>query len=101
MHPLGDEPVDVSALPTIKLPDTVLFPDEWAKLTVSRTDPLFRLVEQGGTAVRLGVERPATVVKFRARFSRPRDDDAVSGDICTLGLRHRAVRSWRREPFSC
>ena len=39
MHYLGEESIDVSSLPTLELPDTVLFPDECATLTVSRTDP--------------------------------------------------------------
>ena len=39
MNPLGDEPLDVSSLPTLELPDTVLFPDECVTLSVSRTDP--------------------------------------------------------------
>ena len=85
MHDLGDEPIDVSALPTLELPDTVLFPDELAMLTMSRTDPLLRSVEQGGTVVRLGDEPPATVVKFRPRPSQGREDDRVPGAVCTLG----------------
>ena len=85
MNPLGDEPIDVSSLPTLELPDTVLFPDESTTLTVSRTDPLLRLVEQGGAVVRLGDEPPATVVKFRPRFSEPREDDGAPGAGCTLG----------------
>ena len=82
MNPLGDGPLDVSSLPTLELPDTVLFPDESVTLTVSRTDPLLRLVEQGGAVVRLGDAPPATIVKFRPRFSQPREDD---GAVCTLG----------------
>ena len=85
MHYLGDEPIDVSSLPTLELPDTVLFPDEGVTLTVSQTDPLLRTVEQGGAVVRLGNAPPATVVKFRARSSQPREDDGVPGAVCTLG----------------
>ena len=85
MNPVGDEPIDVSALPTLELPDTVLFPDEVATFTVSRTDPLLRLVEQGRAVVRLGDAPPATLVKFRAGSGRPRADDAVRGKVCTLG----------------
>ena len=88
MHFLGDfrhEPLDLSALPTLDLPDTVLFPDQSVTPTVSRTDPLLRLVEQGGPAVRLGDGPLATFVKFRARFSQPHGDGGVSGAVCTLG----------------
>ena len=85
MNPVGDEPIDVSALPTLELPETVLFPDEVATFTVSRTDPLLRLVEQGRAVVRLGDAPPATLVKFRAGSGRPREDDAVRGKVCTLG----------------
>lgn len=73
MHYVGNEPIDVSSLPTLELPDTVLFPDESLALTVSRTDPLLRLVEEGDVVVRLGDAPPATVVKFRPRFSEPRE----------------------------
>ena len=86
MHPIGDEPLDVSTLPTLELPDTVLFPDESATLTVSRTDPLLRLVEQGRAVVRWGDQPPATLVKFRPRSSQPHEDDAVRGKVCTLGM---------------
>ena len=91
---LGDWPMRVSELPTFELPDTVLFPDQTVTLTVSRTDPLFRLVEQGRVTVRLGDE-PATLIKFRSRFSQPREDDGVPGPVCTLGTvrvtaRHRS-----------
>ena len=85
MHYLGEEPIDVSSLPTLELPDTVLFPDESATLTVSRTDPLLRLVVLGDAVVQLGDEPPSTVVKFRPPFSQPREEDAVLHDVCTLG----------------
>ena len=85
MHYLGNEPIDVSSLPTLELPDTVLFPDESLALTVSRTDPLLRLVEEGDVVVRLGDAPPATVVKFRPRCSRPREEDGGPGAVCTLG----------------
>ena len=85
MHYLGDEPIEVPWLPTLELPDTVLFPDECATLTVSRMDPLLRLVEQGDAVVQLGNEPPATVVKFRPRFSQPGEDDGLRGEVCTLG----------------
>ena len=85
MNPLGDEPVDVSSLPTLELPDTVLFPDESVTLTVSRTDALLRLVEQGVAVVRLGDAPPATIVRFRPRFSQPREHDGAPGAVCTLG----------------
>ena len=85
MHYLGDEPIDVSSLPTLELADTVLFPDESATLTVSSTDPLLRLVALGDAVVRLGDEPPATVVKFRAPFSQPREDDDCLDEVCTLG----------------
>ena len=81
---LGDWPMRVSALPTFELPDTVLFPDQTVTLTVSQKDPLFRLVKQGRAAVRLGDE-PATLIKFRSRFSQPREDDGVPAAVCTLG----------------
>ncbi len=95
MHPLGDlsdEPIDLTALPTVELPDTVLFPDQSVTFTVSQTDPLLRLVKQGGAAVRLGDERPATFVKIRPRFSQPREEDGVASAVCTLG----AVRVYER-----
>ena len=85
MHYLGDEPIDVSSLPTLELPDTVLFPDQSVTLAVSQTDPLLRTIEQGGAVVRLGNVPPATVVKFRARSSQPREDDGLPGAVCTLG----------------
>ena len=85
MHYLGNEPIDVSSLPTLELPDTVLFPDEILQLIVSRTDPLLRLVEEGDVVVRLGDLPPATVVKFRPRFTQPREEDAGRGAVCTLG----------------
>ena len=64
MNPLGDEPVEVSSLPTLELPDTVLFPDETVTLTVSRTDALLRLVEQGSPSYGMGDALPATIVKL-------------------------------------
>ena len=84
MHYLGEEPIDVSSLPTLELPDTVLFPDESVTLTVSQTDPLLQIVEQGGVMVKLGDGPPATFVKFRSCFSSPRDD-GVASPVCTLG----------------
>ena len=98
MHPLGDfhhEPMDLSALPTLELPDTVLFPDQAMTVTVSRTDPLLGLVEQGGAAVRVGDGPPATFVKFRLRLSQPREDGGVPGAACTLGT----VRVYPRYEF--
>ena len=96
MHPLGDlgdEPMDVSAYPTVELPDTVLFPDQTLTLTVSRTDPLLRLVERGRrAAVRLADDPAATLVKFGPRFGQPREDDGVPGGVCTLGT----VRAYAR-----
>ena len=88
MHPLGDlgdERLDVLALPTVELPDTVLFPDQAMTLTVSQTDPLLRLVEQGGAAVRLGGDARHAFVKFRPRSSQPRENDGLPGAVCTLG----------------
>ena len=85
MHYLGDEPIDVSSLPTLELSDTVLFPDESATLTVSRTDPLLRLVELGDAVVQLGDAPPATIVKFRPGFGQPGEDDDVLDEVCTLG----------------
>ena len=85
MHYLGDEPIDVSSLPTLELPDTVLFPDESATLTVSWTDPLLRLVELGDAVVQLGDAPPATIVKFRPGFGQPREDDGVLDEVYTLG----------------
>ena len=67
MHYLGEEPIDVSSLPTLDLPDTVLFPDECATLTVSRTDPLLRLVELGDAVVQLGDAPPATMLRGHNR----------------------------------
>ena len=95
MHPLGDlgdEPMDVSGLPTFELPDMVLFPDQAVTLTVSQTDPLLRLVEQGGAAVRLADDPPATLIKFRPRSGQPREDDGVPSDVRTLGT----VRAYAR-----
>ena len=93
MHYLGDEPIDVSSLPTLDLSETVLFPDESVTLTVSRTDPLLGIVEQGGAVVKLGNVPPATVVKFRARSSEPREDDGAPGAVCTLGTVYVNARS--------
>ncbi len=85
MHYLGEEPIDVSSLPTLELADTVLFPDESATLTVSRTDPLLRLVELGDAVVQLGDAPPATIVKFRPGFGQRGEDDDVLDEVCTLG----------------
>ena len=100
LNPLGDEPVDVSAAPTLELPDTVLFPDEFVQLTVSPTDPLLQVIAQAGAAAPRGGRPPTpmakyvpalvgqdawpptTVVKFRPGSSRSREDD---GGVCTLG----------------
>ena len=98
MHPLGDfrhEPMDLSTLPTLELPDTVLFPDQAMTVTVSRTDPLLGLVEQGGATVQLGDGPPATFVKFRLRLSQPREDGGAPGAACTLGT----VRVYPRHEF--
>ena len=85
MHYLGEEPIDVSSLPTLELADTVLFPDESATLTVSQTDPLLRLVELGDAVVQLGDAPPATIVKFRPGFGERGEDDDVLEEVCTLG----------------
>ena len=63
----------------------------WA-LAVSQTDPLLRTIEQGGAVVRLGNVPPATVVKFRARSSQPREDDGLPGAVCTLGTVYVSLR---------
>ena len=49
------EKIDVSALPTLELPDTVLFPDEL--LTMSTTGSLLQRVEELNTVV-LWKDRP-------------------------------------------
>ncbi len=67
MHYLDEEPIDVSSLPTPDLRDTVLFPDECATLSVSRTDPLLRLVELGDAVVQLGDGPPATMLRGHNR----------------------------------
>jgi len=103
LNPLGNEPVDVSATPTFELPDTVLFPDEFVQLTVSRTDPLLQLIAEAGAVVPRGDQPPtlirkyrpaivrqdapppATVVKFRPGSRRPRQDDRTPGAVCTIG----------------
>ena len=103
LNPLGNEPVDVSATPTLELPDTVLFPDEFVQLTVSRTDPLLQLIaeaeavaprgDQPPTLIRkfrpaiVGQDAPPpeTVVRFRPGSSRPRQDDSAPGAVCTIG----------------
>ena len=103
LNPLGNEPVDVSAALTLELPDTVLFPDEFVQLTVSRTDPLLQLIAQAGAAAPRGGQPstprvkyvpalvgqdawpPTTVVKFRPGSSRSREDDGAPGGVCTLG----------------
>ena len=103
LNPLGNEPVDVSASPTLELPDTVLFPDEFVQLTVSRTDPLLQLIAEAGAVAPRGDQpptlirkfRPAivgqdapppeTVVRFRPGSSRRRQDDSAPGAVCTIG----------------
>ena len=103
LNPLGNEPVDVSATPTLELPDTVLFPDEFVQLTVSRTDPLLQLIAEAGAVAPRGDQPPtlirkfrpaivgqdapppATVVRFRPGSSRPRQDDRAPGAVCTIG----------------
>ena len=103
LNPLGNEPVDVSATPTLELPDTVLFPDEFVQLTVSRTDPLLQLITEAGAVAPRGDQPPtlirklrpaivgqdapppATVVRFRPGSSRPRQDDRAPGAVCTIG----------------
>ena len=103
LNPLGNEPVDVSTTPTLELPDTVLFPDEFVQLTVSRTDQLLQLIAEAGAVAPRGDQPPtlirkfrpaivgqdapppATVVRFRPRSSRPRQDDRAPGAVCTIG----------------
>ena len=103
LNPLGNEPMDVSAVPTLELPDTVLFPDEFVQLTVSRTDPLLQLIAQADAVAPQGDQPPMPIVKFRpaivgqddrpptavVRFrpgsSRSREDDRAPGEVCTLG----------------
>ncbi len=103
LNPLCDEPMDVSAAPTLELPDTVLFPDEFVMLTVSRTDPLLQLIAQADAAVPQAGRsrkpvvkyRPAvvgqddrpltTVVKFRLGSSRSREDDRGDRALHTIG----------------
>jgi len=76
---------DVSRLPTLDLPDMVLFPGESVTLAVTPTDPLARLVEQAGG--RSSPDLPGSrVFKFRCRFDPPAHGDAgVPGRVCTLG----------------
>ena len=103
LNPLGNEPIDVSAVPTLELPDTVLFPDECVMLTVSRTDPLLQLIAQADAVVPQGDQppipivkfrpavvgqgdrRPTTVVRLRPGSSRAREDHGVPGAVCTIG----------------
>ena len=110
LNPLGNGPVDVSATPTLELPDTVLFPDELVQLTVSRTDPLLQLIAAAGAAAPRGDQPPAlfrklrpaivgqdapppeTVVRFRPGSSRPRQDDRAPGAVCTSGTVSAAPR---------
>ena len=103
LNPLGNEPVDVSASPTLELPDTVLFPDEFVQLTVSRTDPLLQLIAEAEAVAPRGdrpptlirkfrpaivgqdAPPPETVVRFRPGSSRPCQDDSAPGAVCTIG----------------
>ena len=103
LNPLGNGPIDVAAVPTLELPDTVLFPDECVMLTVSRTDPLLQLIAQAGAVVPQGDQRPmpvpkflpavvgqdewppTTVVTFRPGSSRALEDDRVPGAVRTIG----------------
>ena len=103
LNPIGNEPIDVSAVPTLELPDTVLFPDENLTLTVSRTDPLLQLIAQADALVPQGDEPPIPIVKFRPAVvgqddrppttvvrlhpgpGRSREDDRVPGAVCTIG----------------
>ena len=78
LHFLGVEKIDVSALPTLELPDTVLFPDE--SLMMSRTGPLLQRVKELDTVVLLE-DLPVAIVKFSSR----RKEDDVPVEVCTLG----------------
>ena len=103
LNPLGNEPIDVSAVPTLELPDTVLFPDEFVQLTVSRTDSLLQLIAQAGAAAPQGdrpstpivksrpaivgqdAPPPTTVVRFRPGSGRSREDGGAPGWVGTIG----------------
>lgn len=78
-----DEEFDMSELPTLELPDTVLFPNEAVVLDASRTDPLVRLVDPGGGRVAPRSPFEPRAVKVRCR--QPGRDGDVPGKVCTLG----------------
>ena len=76
LNPLGDEPIDVSAAPTLELPATLTFPDEFVQLTVSRTDPLLQLIAQaGGAAGRPAVHTHRQVPPRHRGAGRPTAHD--------------------------
>ena len=83
------EEFDVSGLPTLELPDAVLFPNEAVVLDASRTDPLVRLVDPGGGRVAPRSPFKPRVVKVRCRFDRQPGQEGQDGDVpgkvCTLG----------------
>ena len=94
----------MSAVPTLELPDTVLFPDENLTLTVSRTDPLLQLIAQADALVPQGDEPPIPIVKFRpavvGQDDRPpttvvRLHPGRAGRAKTTGCPARSARSAR------
>ncbi len=76
------EEFDVSGLPTLELPDAVLFPNEAVVLDASRTDPLVRLVAPGGGRAAPRSPFKARAVKVRCR---PPGRDGDVPEVCTLG----------------
>ena len=83
------ERLDVSRLPTLELPDAVLFPNEVVRLAVGRTDPLVRTLEQAGDS-----PFKSKLVKFGSGFDQPPNDDGgMPGRICTLGRARFSPRS--------
>ena len=77
---------DVSRLPTLDLPDMVLFPGEAVTLAVTPTDPLARLVEQACGRSSPDLPPQSRAFKLRGRFDRPPHGDAgVPERVCTLG----------------
>ncbi len=71
---------DASELPTLELPDAVLFPNELVTLAASRTDPLVWALEQAGAP-----PFESTIVKLHGGSGRPTGDGGgAGGEVCTL-----------------
>ena len=82
LHFLHFEKIDVAALPTLELPDTVLFPDEL--LVMSAPGSLLQRVEQLNTVALWADRPPEALVKFRAPGGPRKDEVFTLGTVCVV-----------------